>query len=62
MGRKALTIEFVKEQSLERRRFLDSIKRQFCNESNIGLLVLTDQEWDSDVDYCKSKIQNFLSA
>lgn len=61
MLNRAIECNGIYWHSLERRRFLDGIKRQFCNKSNIGLLVITDQEWDNDIKFCKSKIQNFLS-
>ena len=59
---KAIECNGIYWHSLKRRRFLDGVKRQFCNKSNIGLLVLTDQEWDEDIDCCKSKIQNFCQG
>ena len=59
---KAIECNGIYWHSFKRKRFLDGVKQQFCNESNIGLLIVTDQEWNDDIKFCKSKIQNFLSA
>lgn len=59
---KAIECNGIYWHSFKRKRFLDGVKQQFCNESNIGLLIITDQEWNDDIKFCKSKIQNFLSA
>lgn len=57
---KAIECNGVYWHSLKRKQFLDGIKQQFCNKSNIDLLIITDQEWNSNIKFCKSKIQNFL--
>jgi hypothetical protein len=59
---KAIECNGIYWHSLKRKQFLDGIKQQFCNKSNIDLLIITDQEWNSNIKFCKSKIQNFLSV
>ena len=38
----------------------DKIKQQLCKDQNIDLLVVTDEEWNKDIDKCKVKIKNFV--
>ena len=38
----------------------DKIKQQLCEDQNIDLLVITDEEWKNDTDKCKNKIQEFF--
>jgi hypothetical protein len=38
----------------------DKIKKQLCKDQNIDLLVITDKEWDDDIDKCKTKIKKFV--
>lgn len=38
----------------------DKIKQQLCKDQGIDLLVITDKEWDDNIDKCKNKIQEFL--
>ena len=42
------------------RKKCDKIKKQLCKDQGIDLLVITDKEWNDDVDKCKNKIQEFL--
>lgn len=60
--KKAIECNGIYWHSLKRKCFLDGVKQQFCSESSIDLLVLTDQEWSDDVDCCKDRIQKFLSV
>ena len=46
--------------SLEKVIKRDKIKRQLCKDQNIDLLVVTEKEWDKNIDKCKNKIQEFL--
>ena len=38
----------------------DKIKKQLCKDQGIDLLVITDKEWNDDINQCKNKIQEFL--
>ena len=42
------------------RKKCDKIKQQLCKDQGIDLLVITDKEWNDDVDTCKNRIQEFL--
>ena len=43
-----------------KRQRVDLLKKQLCKDQGIDLLVITDKEWNDDVDKCKNKIQEFL--
>lgn len=38
----------------------DKIKQQLCKQQEIDLLVITDKEWNEDIDRCKEKIKTFV--
>ena len=40
----------------------DKIKKQLCKDQNIDLLVITDEEWNKDIDKCKTKIKTFVTG
>lgn len=40
----------------------DKIKTQLCKDQGINLLVITDEEWNKDIDKCKIKIKNFVTG
>ena len=42
------------------RKKCDKIKKQLCKNQGIDLLVITDEEWNKDIDKCKEKIKKFL--
>ncbi|KKN40509.1 hypothetical protein LCGC14_0732620, partial [marine sediment metagenome] len=44
----------------EKTQKLDAIKRQLCKDKNISLLVITDREWNKNIERCKSKIVSFI--
>lgn len=39
---------------------IDLLKQQLCKQQGISLLVITDKEWNGDVDKCKGKIKKFI--
>lgn len=38
----------------------DLLKQQLCKDKNINLLVITDKEWNENIEKCKSKVVNFI--
>lgn len=42
------------------REHVDEIKQQLCQQQGIDLLVITDEEWNENIDKCKNKIINFI--
>jgi len=40
----------------------DRIKQQLCQQQRIDLLIITDKEWDIDIDKCKEKIKTFVTG
>lgn len=48
--------------SLEKVIVHDQIKQQFCTEQGIDLLVVTDKEWNTDIESCKIKLTSFVEA
>lgn len=42
------------------RKECDKIKKQLCKDQGIDLLVITDEEWNDDINKCKEKIKKFL--
>ena len=42
------------------RKECDKIKQQLCKDQNIDLLVITDKEWNSNVEKCQTDILSFL--
>jgi uncharacterized Zn-finger protein len=38
----------------------DKIKQQLCKQQGIDLLVITDKEWDDDIENCKTKLIRFV--
>jgi hypothetical protein len=57
---KAIECNGLYWHSLEKAIKRDKIKRQLCKDQNIDLLVVTEKEWDEDINQCKNKIQKFL--
>lgn len=41
------------------RKECDKIKKQLCRDQGIDLLVITDKEWNKNIDKVKEKIKNF---
>lgn len=46
--------------SFEKRKSIDTIKRDLCKNLDIDLLIITDEEWNSNIDGCKYRILKFL--
>lgn len=44
----------------KKRKQLDNIKQQLCRDKNIDLLVITDNEWNENIEKCKLKVINFI--
>lgn len=40
----------------------DKIKKQLCEDQEIDLLVITDEEWNEDIDKCKRKLTSFVGG
>ena len=57
---KAIECNGLYWHSKDDRKECDKTKQQLCKEQGIDLLVITDKEWNDDVDKCKNKIQEFL--
>jgi len=38
----------------------DLLKRELCESKGIDLLIIWDEKWNNDVDYCKRKIKTFI--
>lgn len=57
---KAIECNGVYWHSKENKIRLDMIKQQLCKQQGIDLLVITDEEWNSDEKKCKNKIKKFL--
>lgn len=57
---KAIECNGLYWHSKDDRKKCDQIKRQLCKEKGIDLLVITDKEWNDDIDKCKNKIQKFF--
>jgi len=57
---KAIECNGIYWHSFDNRKNIDKIKKQLCQELNIGLLVITDNEWVLDEEMCKLKILNFI--
>ena len=48
--------------SFKKRQAIDIIKKDLCKSLNIDLLVITDTEWDDNINACKYKILKFLKG
>ena len=44
------------------RQHIDLLKKQLCKDQGINLLVVTDEEWNEDIDKCKRKLISFVKA
>ena len=57
---KAIECNGVHWHSDEQRKQCDDIKLKLCSRCGIGLLVITDKEWNKDTHNCRNKIKKFL--
>jgi hypothetical protein len=57
---KAVECNGIYWHTSKERKQCDSIKQQLCKDRNIDLLVVTDKEWNEDIEKCKSKVINFI--
>ena len=57
---KAIECNGLYWHSKPERKECDKIKQQLCKDQNIDLLVITDKEWNDDIDKCKADILSFL--
>ncbi len=59
---KAIECNGIYWHTAKERKQLDDIKQQLCKDKNIDLLMITDKEWNENVEKCKSKITNFIKS
>lgn len=57
---KAIECNGLYWHSSDDRMQCDRIKQQLCQQQGIDLLVITDEEWNKDIDICKNKIKTFV--
>ena len=57
---KAIECNGIYWHSKERTIKTDKIKKQLCKDQGIDLLVVTDEEWNDDIDKCKAKLISFV--
>jgi hypothetical protein len=57
---KAIECNGLYWHSKSERKECDKIKKQLCKDQGINLLVITDKEWNDDIDKCKAKLILFV--
>lgn len=49
-------------KSKKKGKSCDVLKQQLCKNQGIDLLVITDEEWNEDIDKCKRKLISFIKT